>query len=171
MFRFVILILSILLAGAGLASLFRDEKQKKHLKVSSVRLLQNLDESYESFIEKRLNLSLLKEQKIDLDIKILVTEAFTILKPPIDALVALLTNQRKPSFYTQYESYYFRSLPEILMNTAQNIASIRKQALNINQKIENEKKQVYIALKDAISADLQKRFLDLKMRGYFEEGL
>lgn len=171
MFRFIILILSILLAGAGLISLFRDEKQKKNIKVSSLRLLQNLDESYEGFVEKRLNLSLLKEQKIDLDMEVLVKEAFTILKPQIDSLVAFLINQKKPSFYTQYESHYFQGLPEILIHTSQNIVNIHKQKFANNQKLEEEKEQVYTALKDAISADLQKRFLDLKMRGYFEDDL
>jgi len=171
MFRFIILILSILLASAGLISVFRDKKQKKKIQIVSLRLLQDLDESYENFIEKRLSLSLLEDGQNELNITNLQKEAFTVLKPQIDALIVFLTKQRKPNFYTEYDSYYFKNLSEILLQAAQNIVKFKKQNWNAQAQIATEKQQIYTALKDAISADLQKRFLDLKIKGYFEEGL
>ena len=157
---FWILFMAALLAAGGLFSLLGNKEQKK-LSARTNLLMEEIDNKYEDFIEKRLNMALLKQEKEVFDIEKLHKNAFIILKPEIDGLMAFINAYTRLYDSSMYHSKYFKSIIPIIVSILKKMEQKGYSSLSAQ-----DEKKIYTAFQDAIRADLTQRVLDLNAGNY-----
>lgn len=122
--------------------------------------LMRLDEKYKFFIQKRMNLSIIEKKDLKLERELILQEAFTVLKPDIDALIGHIHMTIVPNIratYSSYSSAYFHNVIAL----AEEMFFSKKLTSERLVK-EEEREKLYQAFRESMEADITQRMLDIK---------
>jgi hypothetical protein len=162
----MIVVLEIIVAlGAVIGILvYLGSKMSANVGSKATNMLHNLEERYDAYIEKQKTL-LLMEKNPDSVANLLsdealdkyADEAFTVLKPEIDALIGQINATNLSDVKISVEPRFFRNI------AALSEAFFEKRRKTGQAMSEQDEAKMYLALKEAIIADLKQRVLNWKI--------
>ncbi len=124
----------------------------------AAKVLILIDKKYETFIEKKLTMLILKKSELTIDKEAVKKEVRVILRPDIEALVSQITATKNASdVKIKYHSKYFQNLTSLTEKYYRITGDRQSPELT-----DNERAEFFEALNTGIDADLTKRLLDLQ---------
>lgn len=132
-------------------------REAKRMAKKATKQLSKIDNRYGNFIEKRINMSIIKNDSIDIDKEKLIDEALIILKPHIDGLIAHINSTTNDDISINYSSPYFDNIISIMEEKYVISAKNKDKILS-----EKDEKEIFEAFSDAINADISDRMVNLK---------
>ncbi|NJO02487.1 MAG: hypothetical protein HC880_13070 [Bacteroidia bacterium] len=125
--------------------------------------MQKVDEKYEDFVNLYFNMSILKSENGPINLESISQEAFTILKPEIDGIIAFINATTYSNIPVKHQSPYFSSTASLAS------AYFRKTGQSNTQTLSREDEKKFTeAFRDAIKADLTRRTMELRARNYLD---
>ena len=162
----MIIVLEILVAlGAVVGILvYLGSKMSASAGSKATNMLHNLEERYDAYIEKQKTLLLLEQNPdsaenplADAALEKYADEAFTVLKPEIDALIGQINATNLSDVKISVEPRFFRNIASLCE------AFFEKRRKTKQPISEQDEAKMYLALKEAIIADLKQRALNWKI--------
>jgi len=150
-------IIGIVLAGLILLGLIVSKTEAKSAAAKARTLLQELDLKYGDFVEKRINLTILDKNTLDINKEEVLHECMDLIKPEIEGLIAIINSTKTSTVNINYLSTYFKSPVSFVESFFEKSTKNEgKQLLNTDED------QLFESFRDTINSDLTKRLLDLK---------
>ncbi|NJL13038.1 MAG: hypothetical protein HC913_08615 [Microscillaceae bacterium] len=144
-------IIILLLIYAG-----RDEKR---IIRQTEQFFKELDQKYEDYIDKKLNLAVVFQDKQEADIDAILKQVFTILKPNVDGILAYVNSITYSSIGLKHQTRYFKGASSLTQELFRSTGDGKTMT-------EEDRKRFYESFQDAIRADLTQRLIDLKANNY-----
>jgi hypothetical protein len=162
MMTFLFYTVPILLIGFIIALIAAGRDEKKIVKKTEL-LFQEIDEKYNDFIEKSLNLEVISQQKEPVNVDEILQQSFTLLKSDIDGIVSFINAVTYQSIELKHTSKYFKGATSLTQ------AYFRKTGSGSESTLSKEDiDKYYDSFKDAIKSDLTRRLLDLRTDNYLD---
>lgn len=150
----VIFVVAFLLLGLILTS-----KESKRVAKKASALLKKADQKYETFIEDRINLSILKNNEVEFDKEKVINDTMIIIKPYIEGLIANVNSTKNKDISIKYESVFFSSITAYL-----DALYVKSDQNKTKRLTDQDEKEFYDTFRDAVTADVTQRFVNLKTR-------
>ncbi|GAB4407194.1 MAG: hypothetical protein OHK0053_33760 [Microscillaceae bacterium] len=148
---FLVAIVILLLIYAG-----RDEKR---IIRQTEQFFKELDQKYEDYVEKKLNLAVVSQDNQDADLDTMLRQVFTILKPNVDGILAYVNSITYSSIALKHQTRYFKGASTLTQELFRSTGDGKAMT-------EADRKRFYESFQDAIRADLTQRLIDLKANNY-----
>lgn len=123
-------------------------------------LIQKIEKSYESFVERQIANNILKNDSIEINVQKITETAMTILKPNIDALIGHINATTYSTVEVEYDAGYFDNAVSL---SSEMFAKTGKSNEPMSK---DDEAEFYAAFRDAIKSDLTRRMLNLESGEY-----
>ncbi len=152
----------ILILGFIIA-LYAAGKDEKRIVQKTESLFQEIDEKYNNFIEKSLNLEILSQKEHSFDVNQVTEQCFTVIKADIDGIVSFINSVTYESIGLRHSSIYFKGATSMAQSFFRKTGSGPEKTLS-----KEDVQAFYESFTDAIKSDLTRRLLDLRANNYLD---
>ena len=162
MLNYFIIIVVVGIISFVLLTYFSGKEEKK-LAQETEYLLQEIDNKYQDFIEKQLNLAVLKKEGTAINLDEIGQKAFVILKPEIEGLIAFINSSSHSNVPVKHNSKHFNGIASLSR------AYFKKTGASGNKTLTKQEEDKFKeSFMDTIKANLTQRLLDLKANNFLD---
>jgi hypothetical protein len=130
-------------------AVFMGNRDTKKIGRRGCKILKKMDQTYQHFIETKINNSIIEYNSIMMNKEELLTSALTVLKPHIESLISLINATQYEHVEIPCESIYFNNITALCQDL------FRESRKNESKRLSpQEEAKIYSGIKDSIMADL-----------------
>lgn len=153
----IILIIGGVFVVIFIIALIASSFDTKRASKKAIEILKNLEKKYEDYVERRINLNILKNDEINIEQSKLVDDTIIILTPEIEALVAHINATIYSSIEIDYEAKYFKNMVTLAEQFFRKTGDSKTK--NLNKK---DVDKLFASVKSSIISDLKRRILNME---------